>query len=196
MTFIPGRFFGILGIYGSGKTNLLAAIGNEAYTENQTQIIANFHLNFPHIYMAFKDIRKLLDKLDPALVGSIILLDELSTGADAYDFLATGPRGLAKLISQIRKAEMVCWYTDQRFGKIMKRLRDTTDGFVVMQDVDADQHSPDTDWHPVKRPNGRKCDGKYRRILLNDVLEIVAKPDVWDGVPFRHLYETHEIVAA
>lgn len=204
MTFVPGRFFGILGIYGSGKSNLLTAIGHEDWQENEATIIANYHLKFPHIYLPFSDIKTLLkgESVPKNLIGATLLLSELSTGADSYDFLSTGSRALAKLISQIRKAEMVCWYDDQRFGKIVKRLRDTTDGFVLMEDEDKNEHrktvagKPETDWHPLINPDGRKCDGLFRRVFVDDRFEMVRKPDIWDGKPYRDLYSTHEIIAA
>ncbi len=172
------EFVGIIGDRGSGKTNLMTKLLNLHYVAGEN-IIANYTLNFPSNLMSFTEIAK----LGPEIQDSYIGLDELSEGADSYQFFEKNVKRVYRLINQIRKRECRVYYTDQRLNKIAKRLRQQTDGFILMKDLDKGKigHSFDT------------CDSLFECTFLNDML-VVVKTSLFDGRDSQHLYNSKEIV--
>lgn len=181
------EFTAILGDRGSGKTNLLTAILKDEWDTYQRKPIADYHLKFPHVYMSFADFRKALQTDRELIRGRMIGFDEMSEGADSYEFFTKETKEITRFASQIRKLEAVCFYNDQRFGKVAKRLRDQTDKFMLMEDMDA---------HPWEDPriHRKHCEGQFRVQRANEFGEPIGKPKVFDGKPYWNLYSTHEMI--
>lgn len=171
------EFIGILGDRGSGKTNLLTYFLYQAHLKGMP-IIANYHLEFPATYMTFEQLTSLNTEISDAIIG----MDELGEGADSYDFFASSPRKITKLISQIRKRRCTVYYTVQRFNLIMKRLREQTNGFILCEDLDI-PHTP------------LQCNGVFRLTFLDQYYRKTGS-GFFDGKPVRQLYNTEEIITA
>ena len=173
-------FIGIIGEKGSGKSNLLTALLYDEYG-NGRKIVANYHLKFPFLYKSFADMTTLSDDLQDAVIG----MDELAEGADSYEFLASNPRKITKLVAQIRKRNAVGIYNVQKYGWITKRLRDQTDAFILMEDLDKRKadHTP------------YNCDGVFRAEFCDEHFRVI-RTAVFDGKPFRSLYDTQEIISS
>jgi len=172
------EFVAVIGDRGSGKSNLMSGLLYTHYCQGW-KIIANYTLNFPAHLMSFTEIAKLGPEIQDAYIG----LDELSEGADSYDFFAKNVRKINRLISQIRKRNCRVYYTDQRLHKIAKRLRSLTDGFILMEDLDRDKEGH----------NFENCASHFRATFLNDRLDTI-KVLVFNGRPFQGLYNSKELI--
>lgn len=133
----PSEVIGILADRRTGKTNLMVALLYDAHLQGHP-IVGNLTLHFPYIYMDFATIVKLLNEKDSKnrekyLRGAVIGLDEISEGADSYEFFGKSAKTLSRLASQLGKLEARLIYTDQRNNKIAKRLRDQTDIYIFME---------------------------------------------------------------
>lgn len=175
------QFTGIIGDPGSGKSNLLTSIGYDAHKKG-LKVIANYKLNFPYQLMPFSEIAKMPEDL----FHSVVLMDELGKGADSYDFFSKDSRRIVTIVTQLRKRHCLVYYTVQRFAWIAKRLRERTDGYVLMQDLDG--HIPH---HGLKQPY--TCQGLFQASFLNSYYEKISE-SVFDGKPTRDLYDTDEII--
>lgn len=171
------EFIAILGDRGSGKSNLMTAFLKQAHDRGE-KVIANYKLSFPYELKSFEDIAK----MGKDIANSVIGLDELGVGADSYDFFMEGPRKITQFISQIRKRRCVVYYTDQRWNKIHKRLRDQTDGFIIMSDLDSPHPSTDFD-----------CSGLFRSEFYDEDLEFIDMK-LFEGKPYWKYYDTNEII--
>ncbi len=183
-----GEFTAIVGDRGSGKTNFLAAVLHREHLRGK-KIISNFKLNFPHTYMPFSEIVKFPVLLRDAVLG----LDELGRGADSYEFFDSRVKEITNIVLQLRKRHCEAWYTVQRFGLITKRLRDQTDGFLLMEDIDGKRRTyVNAAGEVIEVDNHREiCGGKFRVYVFNDQTRFI-KRRVFNGKPFWHLYDTDE----
>lgn len=189
--------FGFLGDRGSFKTcKMTASLWHDVQAGES--VTANYHLNFPHRYRTFDQIRAELKRMEsdpdyrPSFAGNVVALDELSTGADSYEFMLSGNKEITKLVSQLRKADCLLYYTDQRWGKVTKRIRDQTDAFYLMRDLDKGK---------MTYPDGRQarrhfdvCDGVAKYIIVNSDLERISREHTFDGKPWYRYYNTREFV--
>lgn len=189
--------FGILGDRGSFKTcKMTAALYGDHMAGEK--ITANYHLKFPFQYRTFDQVRKELKRMEsdesyvPSFAGHVMGFDELSTGADSYEFMLSGNKEITKLISQLRKLGCILYYTDQRYGKVTKRIRDQTDRFWLMRDLDKGK---------MKYPDGRLakrhwnvCNGIGETLLVDGDLNPLGKPKKFDGRPWYEHYDTTEFV--
>lgn len=183
-------FVGIVGNRGSGKTNILTAYLKD-YADDGVPVIANFKLNFPSISMSFEDLRKIVAGDPERIRGTVIGLDELGRGADSYEFFKKDVKDITFLIQQIRKLHSKVFYTVQRFGTIAKRLRDQTDGFIMMNDPDADNFTrPDG---TLAQNHREVCTGIFRASYMNDDLHLI-RSRLFDGRPYWNMYDTDEII--
>lgn len=187
---LPGHIFAIIGEPGSGKTNLMTAILRENQQDGE-KIIANYKLAFPFRLMPFSEMAKFKHTgIRRAKIG----MDELGKGADSYDFLSSNNRKITTLTAEIRKFECQVFYTVQRWRWIVKRIRDRTDYFILLQDQDRDT---------PHKPGKYTCNGLFNVFILNTDLEIQNPfdrgtrkhiPAVFDGKPYRHLYDDKEVI--
>lgn len=129
----PPEFIGILADRRTGKTNMLTAILYDEYQKG-IPIVANYPIYFPHTHLSFFNLVKMMknDEHAKKLQGAVIGLDELSEGADAYQFWTKESVELSKFVSQLGKLKARVIYTDQRLNKVAKRLRDQTDIFILL----------------------------------------------------------------
>ncbi|MBW8035459.1 MAG: hypothetical protein FVQ79_07465 [Planctomycetes bacterium] len=172
------EFVGIIGDRGSGKTNLMTKLLYLHHLSGEN-IIANYTLHFPANLMSFTEVAKLGPEIQSAYIG----LDELSEGADSYEFFEKNVRRVTRLISQIRKRECRVYYTDQRLNKIAKRLRQQTDGFILMRDLDKGKAGHNFD----------NCESVFECTFLTDTLAVV-KTVLFNGKDSQHLYNSKEII--
>lgn len=181
------EFIAIVGDRGSGKTNLLTALMKHEFDTFGRRIVGNYQINFPSKFMTFDEVRK----LPPEIRDSTIGLDELGLGADSYEFFSKANKEISELIFELRKLHAKAWYTVQRFNLIAKRLRDQTDGFILMEDLDR-VNMVRSDGTPVAT-HREVCDGMFRATFYNGSFKFVVSR-VFDGKPFWHLYNTDEKV--
>lgn len=174
------HFFGIIGDMGSGKTNFATAMLYLSYLQGR-KVGANYALKFPAELIPFSEVAEFSDKIQDI----DLCMDELGVGADSYDFFASQPRQIGKLVTQVRKRNSRLYYTVQRFSMIARRLRIMTDGFFAMEDLDRNAD------HTVP---GYVCNGLFRVRFLDNELQQTRKSEVFDGKPFRDLYNSKEIV--
>lgn len=161
------------------------------------EITANFKLNFAHHRRSFDQIREEVAKAGkngyvPSFAGHIIALDELGIGADSYDFFTKDTRQITELVLEIRKLGCIVYYTVQRFGLIARRLRDQTDGFVLMRDLDKGKMTY-PDGSPAKRHRD-VCDGLAQYQFVDSYQEPIGRPKLFDGKPWYEYYDTDEFI--
>ena len=181
-------FTAIIGDPGSGKSNLMTAILYDAH-DNGTPVVANYLLRFPYRQMPFSEMVTLPEDLQDCIIGA----DELPTAADSYEFLMSGPKNMAKLVSQLRKRNATCVYTAQRENMIAKRLRQLTTAFIVMEDVDKGRMTD-----PVTGEEARShrdvCLGFFRMKMYDDRKRRVGNAKIFDGRDYWTLYDTTQII--
>jgi hypothetical protein len=195
--------FGILGNRGNFKTCFMVSRLYQDHLAGE-KITANFTLKFPYQRRSFQQVRDELKKMEksegsdnpyiPSFRGHIMAFDELSTGADSYEFMLSHVRELTWFISQLRKLGCMTYYTDQRYGKVVKRIRDQTDAFWLMRDLDAGKmHYEDG---TVAKRHRDVCAGNAEYLIVNSDLEPVgnAKPKPFNGKPWYEYYNTDEFV--
>lgn len=194
---------GILGDRGSFKTCRMTSSLFQSHEQGH-RITANYRLNFPYQHRSFQQVRdelKLMEKrynsddpYVPSFKGHKLAFDELSTGADSYEFLLTHVKELTWFVSQLRKLGCSILYTDQRFGKVVKRIRDQTDYFVLMRDADKGQ---------MRHPNGRLaerhrevCGGIAKYVITDDDLQPIrrGRERTFNGRPWYTYYNTDELI--
>lgn len=183
-------FIGIVGNRGSGKTNLMTAFLKD-YADSGVPVIANYKLNFDSITMSFDDIRKIVAN-DPTKLSNVVIgLDELGRGADSYEFFKKDVQDITLLIQQIRKIHSKVIYTVQRQMTIAKRLRDQTDGFILMDDLDKDNHiRPDGSLAVSHR---EVCAGFFRAAFYTEEMDLI-RIEIFDGKDYYDYYDTDEII--
>lgn len=176
------EFTAIIGDRGAGKTCYLTSLLRRHHASGQT-VVSNYHLNFPHVKMAFQDIRALPKELHRTVVG----LDELAIGADSYDFFSKSTRELTTFVAEIRKRQCIVYFTTQRFSMIAKRLRLQTDGFIFMEDVDKNA--------PLKFGQIHRdvCAGVFNIYWADSNLRIVNRKSFL-GRNYWDMYDTDEII--
>lgn len=162
----------IVGDFGSGKTLFMTYL---AYmNQNYRKIFANYHLNdIPYTYISINDLAKFPDELRNA----IVLIDEGHVGANAYDVFKKDVRNIAQFITQIRKRNIVMFWSTQRFRRVALPLRELTKYFYEMHPTEYDGVSYvkifdiDNNYEFIKEFifDGRKMFGKYdtEEIILN-----------------------------
>lgn len=185
------EFVAILGDRGSGKTNLLTALLKYERDSFKRRIVANYTLRFPYTRRTFEQVCA----IPPELQGSAIGLDELGLGADSYKFWSKAAEKMAELIFELRKLHAKAFYTVQRFGLITVRLREQTDGYIMMDDPDRDVMWKDD-------PNGNRvyvadhrevCQGVFDARFFDRDRRFV-KHRKFDGRPYWDLYDTDELI--
>lgn len=172
----PPEVIGIIADRRTGKTNLMTILLHRAYQAGKP-IVANYHLNFPAVLLPFTEIVNLMlgesDDRIAHLRGAYIGLDELSEGADAYKFFSKEAVQISRLASQLGKLEARVIYTETRFRKIAKRLRDQTDIFILMEKTGVKGIA-----------TFQVLDADYRKI----------SDGVFDGRSAWELYNSNEII--
>lgn len=186
-------FIGIIGNQGSGKTALMtdwlyrAACGH-------LRVVSNYHLGcrnksctlnhliFPHTRTTFSEVAE-----DPDLIyKSYVGFDELGVGADSYEFFTEKGRGLAKLVTQLRKREATVLYTVQRFSLINSRLRAQTSRFILCEDQDIDKHAID---------RAHVCEGQFK-IGIYDENHTYVRSLFFNAKRTWNLYATNQLINA
>ena len=124
---------GILGRRGHGKTTLLALIGEDDYNSGKL-VITNFWVSYPHIEMSYSDI-VLLPKV---LQNATVLLDEMQVGAGSRTALKKTNQDINRFITQLRKRNIVLYYTTQKFKFVDKDVRDQTDYIITTERTDLE----------------------------------------------------------
>lgn len=183
-------FVGLIGNRGSGKTNLMTALLKD-YADAGEPVVANYKLNFPSVTMSFEDILTLITKHPERAQGLRLGIDELGRKADSYDFFRKDVRDITFLVQQCRKFGIKFLYTVQRWRNIALRLREQTDGFIMMRDLDAKNFT---------KPDGTRvsdhrdvCEGLFKAIFVDENMEY-QNDEIFDGKPYWQFYNTYEII--
>lgn len=160
----------IVGNFGSGKTLFMTYLAylNQGYRK----IFANYHLKeIEYTYMTINELAEFPDDLRDA----IVLLDEGHVGANAYDVFKKDVRKFSQFITQIRKRNIVMFWSTQRFRRVALPLRELTEFFYEMSATEIDGVSH------IKIFN---IDNDYEFI----------KEFIFDGRPMFNKYDTEEII--
>lgn len=164
---------------GSGKTNFMTAI-LKINLDSGREVAANYFVRFKYRLTSFEELAQLPEDIVDLDIG----IDELGTGADSYEFFSNTPKKLGLLVTQLRKRHCRVWYTVQRFSFITKRLRIMTDGFILCEDLDKSEN------HLAP---GFDCNSLFKLTFYNRDFKMVNS-EIFDGRPYRDLYDTDEIV--
>jgi len=111
----------VVGDFGSGKTLFLTYLAN--MNVGHRKIFANYTLyDIEYTPMAIEDVAT----FPPEVNNAIVLWDEGHIGAGAYDVFKKDVQKIAVFISQVRKRNLVIFWSSQIFTKPAKPLRDHT----------------------------------------------------------------------
>lgn len=169
------KIIAILGRRGRGKS-LLAVYYTHSYFKLGKTIYSNIWLSFPYKKITLEMLRDLPECLN----DSVILLDEIQVWADAYKFFSKSSMSLSKLVTQLRKRNIILIFTTQFMKQTIVRVRDQVDYIVVMQYYN---------------------DNNIKGISHATVLDGIALPPndfigefIFDGRNYFNMYNTNEIV--
>lgn len=174
------NFIGLIGDMGSGKTCFATAVLYMSHRAGR-KVGANYKLDFPADLISFEELQGFPAKI----YGVDLVMDELGTGADSYDFMSEQAKNIGKLVTQIRKRKARVYYTVQRFNFIARRLRQMTDGFIMFKDLDS---------HLDHLAKDFVCAGLFELEFLDADMNRTRENEVFDGKPFWNLYNTDEII--
>lgn len=169
----------ILGRRGTGKTTVLAHIG-EIDQSLGKKIVCNFDVSYPHIYMDFSEII-LLKSED--LQDCTLLLDELQIGAGGRDAFKYSNKQINKFITQLRKRNIMLYYTTQIFKFVDINIRRQTDFIMLIEKIDNQDHM-------IKIMVFDRND--YTDGISGSVIKVIE----WDATDFfsRNVFNTNQII--
>lgn len=165
----------ITGRKGRGKTCLMTYFGYTDYVSGR-KVYANYHTTFAD-YITLKEVAALPDHLR----GCTVLLDEVQKGADAREVFKPGNKGINDLATQLRKLDIMLYYTTQKWEYPDKRLREQ-----------AEQHI-----HCETTPE----EGIFNLTLYDRTIPsfrdmvLEAEEFTFDGRPYFDMYDTDEIIS-
>ena len=99
------------------------------FINNDKKTIANYHLNWKHIFMPFETIITFPDDLYDANV----CLDEIFVGGNARRFMSNNNIKLIEFLTQIRKRRCDVFITAQTARQLDAGIRDQVDYIVEMK---------------------------------------------------------------
>jgi len=160
----------IVGDFGSGKTLFMTYL---AYlNKDHRRVFANYHLkDIPYTHIDISDLATFRDDLRNA----IVLLDEGQVGANAYDIFKKDVRDISQFITQIRKRNIIMFWSTQRFRRVALPLRELTKYFYEMQPTEVDG---------ISHVKIFDIDNGYEFI----------KEFMFNGIPMFNKYDTEEII--
>jgi len=173
------HFLAVIGDPGSFKTCFITYQLALAHGQGQ-RTISNYHTTFSE-YIPFEDQVKDISRLKNAVIG----WDELAVGADSYDFFMAQPRKMATIVAEVRKIHSLLWYSAQAFGRIASRLRASTGGFFLTEDLDAKIN-------PGPR-HRETCKGQGRISVLDANYTLIRRFG-FNAIPTYALFDTDEII--
>lgn len=154
---------------GNGKT-LCMIIDSYSLKTDGFKIISNFKVNFASEHYIIDDIGKILEKYK----NTIILGDEISVLANAYNIFSNQTQNLGKLSRQLRKNENYLFLTAQVYNDIPANIRRLGNDVIIVEKI-----------HPDKSicyiSNNKKCPIKkhyYKEYTLDGGINNVLFPDL------------------
>lgn len=159
---------GIIGDRGAGKTCFMTYQLFKDYQRGRP-IISNYHLEFGHNKLSFSEIAELPESLNNSTIG----LDEIHIGVDSRASMSSINRQITKLATQLRKRNIILYYTTQRFNLIDKRLRQQTDLLATCC---------------------RVKDGIFRIETINNYTGDSEGVKIFKGFKYFSLYNTNEVI--
>jgi len=125
----------IVGEFGSGKSLLARYLAEEFILKHPDKnLITNMTMyDIEYIPLKIEDLAK--SPFPDYIRNGLLILDEIQSGTDAYDFMKSGVRRATKFISQIRKYDLELIMITPRLDNINKRLREITNYIVTMQET-------------------------------------------------------------
>ena len=178
---------GIIAKKGWGKTARMTHLLYEDYKAG-AKVITNYETVFSDKVLTMVEIMDMILDDDSDLFNASIGLDEIHTGADSRDFLSASNKAFSMFFTQLRKRNIVLYYTTQHVKQIDVRLRRLTDYILHI--------SPS----PLYYGDNYKYEKnpivfywQLRSAMEWD--EILAEAE-WDARDFfkKKLYDTNEIV--
>lgn len=172
---------GFFGTVGSGKT--LSAV-HEAYGYHKRgfTVYSNIHLSFPHIKLTRIVFESLMRGEE--LNDAIVLLDEIHIWLDSRSSMTKKNKIATYFILQTRKRNVRLLYTSQHTHQVEKRLRDTTDIFVLCENMT----------NQTALVNDKKDVLILQRMMYQWRPEQKERLRTLRGGPLFGLYDTREIV--
>lgn len=154
---------------GNGKT--LCMIIDAYYLQLEGfKIISNFKVKFINEYYNINNIVKILKTHK----HTIILADEISVIANAYNVFSKTTQGLGKLSRQLRKGDNYLFLTAQVYNDIPANIRRLGNDVIIVEKI-----------HPNKTicniPNNKKCSVKkhlYKEYTLDGTINNILFPDL------------------
>ena len=169
--FIDPPIICILGDRGSGKTLFMTGLSYLYEKVDNIKIFANYHLKeIPYEYIKFEDIADLPERLR----DSVVLLDEVHIGADAYEVFRKRVKGLTKFSTQLRKLNCTLIISTQRFSTVAKRLRNMTNYIIETEKTQQK--------------------GVVHCSVFEKATDEFIKEFIYDGRQFYEMYDTNEII--
>lgn len=168
---LPYSLNGIIGYFGTGKTNLLTAI---AYANvGVRSIFANYTLyGIEYTPIDIDDLAQFPEWVHDC----VILLDEGHVGANIYDVFEERIHDFAEFITQIRKRRVFMFWTSQLFDRVALPLRRYTKYVFQMEETIYEGIS-------------------YITLLdYKDYGRVIYANKIFDGRPFWNLYDHEEII--
>jgi hypothetical protein len=164
----------VLGERGAGKNLFMTAFAYMYDKVDKLSIFSNYHLiGIPYKYITFEDLASLPEYLN----NSVVFMDEAHIGADAYEAFRKNVKAITTFSTQLRKRNIIFFWSTQRFNTVAKRLRQMTN-YVV--EVDKT--------HITGVINCRIYD-RQQPASSSFINEFIL-----DGRKFYNMYDTNEII--
>ena len=122
---------GITGAQGSGKTLLTSMFAYRYFSKRDSEIFANYELNFDHKPLCMKDI----ENADFDFNNSVLAVDEIHLFLDSRTSGTKKNRLISYFITQSRKRNIIFIYTTQHAHQVDKRLRSNTDYIIQCRNL-------------------------------------------------------------
>ena len=160
----------VVGDFGSGKTLFLTYLAS-AY-QGKRKVFANFTLfGLDYVPMAIEDVAKFPDEVR----DGIILWDEGHIGLSAYSFFKKDTQNAVVFLSQVRKRNLIVFWSTQIFKKGVVGLRDHSRYMFTCEALE-----------PPGCSRIRVFDSYQEDQFVNEF--------VFDGRQFFDKYDTNEII--
>lgn len=180
---------------GNGKT-LCMVIDAYYLQKDGFNIISNFNLKFANKHYTISDITQILETYNE----TIILADEISVLANAYNIYNKHTQNLGKLSRQLRKNDNYLFLSAQVYNDIPANIRRLGNDIIIVKKIHSNKSI-------CKIPNNNQCeykkhyyktytlDGLINNVLFADLIKInkLNELNVIEDF-FYNQYDTREII--
>lgn len=172
----------IVGRRGHGKSALLSEVG-VIDKEQGKKVISNYELSLADEILTFEEIIELPDVLE----NCTLLLDEFQVGAGARSALKKSNQTINKFITQLRKRNIILYFTTQNFKFMDIDVRSQTDYIITTEKVDFKDES-DSNFIITVIDRHDVTDSSFGSVI--NILD-------WDASELfeKNVYDTNEIIS-